>query len=490
MPNDISRRDFLRGMLGATVIVGFDTKLRSWVTAADTLRSDKTLAGDFPEFDGQLVTEGTPLDEAADDYGHIIHRRPTAVLQPGSVRDISKLVRFARRHDINVSARGQGHSTYGQAQVDAGVVVDMSFLSEIHEVTETTAVVDGGVQWIDLLQESLSEGVAPPTLTDYIELSVGGTLTFGGIGSQSFRAGAQVDNVLELQVVTGRGNLVTCSPTHRRGLFNAVRAGLGQFGIIVRAKLRMVDALPNTRFFNALYSDLGQFIADQQTLIHDGRFDTVQGFAMPSGSDGWHYMLETTKNFEPGNEPDDEALFADLAHMPGTRTAVDQTYFEYLNRLGPTSEFLKNIGVWYFPHPWINLFLPSTNTVSFISDVMANLTTADVGEGPVAIYPYNRSSFQTPFLRVPDTPVFFLFALLRNAVPPTPERAQQLVDANRRLFEQAQRVGARRYPVGSVPMEKRDWRLHFRPRWGQFVAAKRAFDPDNILASGQGLFAD
>lgn len=42
---------------------------------------------------------------------------------------------------------------------------------------------------------------------DFIELSIGGTLSLGGIGSQSFRFGPQVDNVLELQVVTGAGDL-------------------------------------------------------------------------------------------------------------------------------------------------------------------------------------------------------------------------------------------------------------------------------------------
>ena len=128
-------------------------------------------------------------------------------------------------------------------------------------------------------------------------------------------------------------------------------------------------------------------------------------------------------------------------------------------------------------------------TFTFVSGTLNDITAADVGDGPVAIYPYNRSNFQTPFLRVPDTPVFFLFALLRNAVPPTPERAEELVHDNRQLFERAQSVGGLRYPVGSVPMEKRDWRLHFKPKWGRFVSAKRKFDRNNILAPGQGLFA-
>ena len=71
----------------------------------------------------------------------------------------------------------------------------------------STDKVDAGVRWIELLQATVPQGKSPPTLTDFIELSIGGTLSVGGIGGQAFRWGLQVDNVLELEVITGRGEL-------------------------------------------------------------------------------------------------------------------------------------------------------------------------------------------------------------------------------------------------------------------------------------------
>ncbi len=50
------------------------------------------------------------------------------------------------------------------------------------------------------------EYVKPPVFTDYIELSIGGTLSLGGIGGTSYRYGVQVDNVLSLEVVTVMGS--------------------------------------------------------------------------------------------------------------------------------------------------------------------------------------------------------------------------------------------------------------------------------------------
>jgi cytokinin dehydrogenase len=249
-----------------------------------------------------------------------------------------------------------------------------------------------------------------------------------------------------------------------------------------------VPALPSTRYYKAIYDDLSVFLADLLFLIHDGRFDTVQGFVNALEGGGWNYTLETTKNFAPGHEPDDAALLAGLHFLPGQQTSEDIPYFDYLNRLGPTVEFLKQIGVWSFPHPWVDLLIPTSQAASFIGGTLAALDPADMGQGPVIVYPYLGNHFTAPNFRVPAGETFFLFGLLRTAVPPTPERSAELVAANRNLFEQARAVGGFFYPIDSVPMSPEDWRRQFGPRWPQFFAAKQAFDPDALLAPGQGIF--
>jgi FAD/FMN-containing dehydrogenase len=483
----MSRRNLLRGALAAVAVLGFDPKLRSWATAAELAGGDK-LAGGFPHFDGQFLVDDASRTAAADDYGHFIHRRPRAVLRPGSIADVANLIAFAKEHDIQVAARGQGHSTLGQAQVAAGVVIDMSSLAAIHEVNAGSALVDGGVTWSELLARTIPLGLAPPTLNDYLDLSIGGTLSVGGVGSQAFRQGPQVDNVLELTVVTGRGEVVTCSPTRRRPLFDAVRSGLGQFGVIVRARVRLMPVLPKTRYYQLPYTDLHVFLGDLLAAIQDGRFDTVQGFAAPVASGGWSYSMEVTKGFTPGSEPDDASVLAGLHFTAGQQTSQDLAYFDYLNRLAPTVALLKQLGVWFFPHPWVDLLVPTARAESFIGGTLTALDPADLGQGPVLVYPYRRDVFKAPNFRVPEGDTFFLFGLLRTAIPPTPERSAELVAANRALFEQARAVGGFFYPVDSVPMSRADWRRHFGPRWPQFVAAKEAFDPEALLAPGQGIF--
>ena len=50
--------------------------------------------------------------------------------------------------------------------------------------------------------------LTPPVNVDGAYLSVGGTISTGGFGGTSAHEGFQVDHVLELQVVTGDGQLI------------------------------------------------------------------------------------------------------------------------------------------------------------------------------------------------------------------------------------------------------------------------------------------
>ena len=130
--------------------------------------------------------------------------------------------------------------------------------------------VGAGMLWRTVLQATTAKGLTPPVLTGYLGLSVGGTLSVGGVGGTTYRYGAQVDNVLQLQVVTGEGQLQTCSASQQPDLFEAALAGQGQCGIIVKATLRLVPAETNTRTFLLFYPDVPTMLADERLLIADG----------------------------------------------------------------------------------------------------------------------------------------------------------------------------------------------------------------------------
>lgn len=109
--------------------------------------------------------------------------------------------------DLTVAARGHGHSLQGQSQTHGGVVINMESLQEpfmeVHSAELPYVDVSGGELWINILHETLKHGLSPKSWTDYLHLTVGGTLSNAGISGQAFLHGPQINNVYQLEVVTG-----------------------------------------------------------------------------------------------------------------------------------------------------------------------------------------------------------------------------------------------------------------------------------------------
>jgi len=476
------RAAILRGVSPELLAVGYDEAGRRWVTAADTsLKFDP-----LPPLHGVVVAATGRT--GGDDFGHVVSSPPSAVLRPGSPEDVATIVRYARRHRLHVAPRGTAHTVFGQSQVAGGVQIDMTPLGSVRVVDDDLADVEAGATWGAVLRGALAMGRTPPVLTDYLELSVGGTLAVGGVGGTSWRHGAQVDNVEEIDVVTGEGQIISCSTTRHPELFDAVLAGQGQCGIIVGVRLRLVKAHSNARVFDLVYPDVPSLTADLRRLMEEGRFHYLVGIFLP-GPTGWVPILEAVSFYDPPAAPDSDSLLDGLRFVPGTQQVLDQSYFEYANRVVVQLGDLDAVGLLSAPHPWIDLFVPGSAADEFLIGVLEALTPADVGRSfPVLLYPFKRSQFRRPMLRVPDDDEeFFLFDILRAATPGATDMAGMLAD-NRRLFEQNRELGGRHYPISAVGLSHKDWRQHFEPHWGLLQGAKRRFDPDNVLTPGPGIF--
>ncbi|KAL3592905.1 hypothetical protein D5086_011545 [Populus alba] len=414
---------------------------------------------------GQLSVDPFDVETASLDFGLISRSEPMAVLHPGSADDIARLVQAAylSSQGFTVSARGHGHSINGQAQTSNGVVIEMSGGSRGSRlglgnlakpqvaVKEMHVDVWGGELWIDVLRSTLEHGLAPKSWTDYLYLSVGGTLSNGGISGQAFNHGPQISNVYELDVVTGKGELMTCSEEKNSKLFHAVLGGLGQFGIITRARIALEPAPQRVRWIRVLYSNFSTFTGDQEYLIsmHGKpstlKFDYVEGFVIVDeglinnwrssffsprnpvkissvgANGGVLYCLEITKNYDEsaGDAIDQEveALMKNLNFIPSTVFTTDLPYIDFLDRVHRAELKLRAKGLWEVPHPWLNLFVPRSRIADLDRGVFKGILGNNKTSGPILIYPMNKNKWdQRSSVVTPDEDVFYLVALLRSAL--------------------------------------------------------------------------
>lgn len=502
--------------------------------------------------DGQLSVDPSDVQSASHDFGMMSPSEPLAVLHPASAEDVARLVKaaYGSAHGFTVSARGHGHSINGQAQTGKnGVVIDMSHSRELSRslgavtadvedvndkltiVSEKLRYVDvwGGELWIDVLKSTLEYGLAPKSWTDYLYLSVGGTLSNAGISGQAFNHGPQISNVFELDVVTGKGNMLTCSEEQNSELFHAVLGGLGQFGIITRARIALEPAPQRVRWIRVLYSNFTAFTEDQEYLIslhgeEDGKkFDYVEGFVIvdeglvnnwrssffsprnpvkissldggaTANNGGVLYCLEITKNYHDSTsdtiDQEVEKLLKKLDFIPASVFTTDLPYVDFLDRVHKAELKLRSKGLWDVPHPWLNLFVPKSKIAEFDEGVFKGIL-GNKTSGPILIYPMNKNKWDNRTSVVtPKEDVFYLVALLRSALEGTDESQtlDYLTNQNRQIlkFCKDSNINVKQYLPHYSTQE--EWKDHFGDKWNSFDRMKMEFDPKHILATGQRIF--
>jgi cytokinin dehydrogenase len=494
---ELSRRSVLKGIAAGVTVVGWSALDRSWIPAGARAASR---AAPVPRLDGTLEMSPAALAAFSGDFGRLVTGTPTAVLRPGSVKDIAKMVKYARRNGLTIAMNGQSgtdgelesHSNFGQALVPGGIAIDARGLSTIHRLAGNCADVDAGVTWAELTDAAAAIGRTPPMLTDFVHLSIGGTLSVGGTGGTMQKVGAQVDTVQSLEVVTGEGKHVECSRRKNAALFDAVLAGAGQCAIIVRAKLALVPAQTQALVFNLFYDDLATYLADQLTVLADGRFSYQEGQIVRRPDDtGWRYMLEAASYFTPPAVPDQGALLAGLSDNRSEAVIATVPYPDWVRRVDPAVVALKAGGFWAQPHAWVSLFVPASRAAEFATFVTSQLTPPDLGAGLAIYFPFATNRLTRPLLVVPrGEPAAFQLSLLRFPFPfPGQPSNEAMLAQNRAFFDKAVELGGTRYIIGAVPnMTPADWQRHYGPVFPAFQAAKARFDPDGVLTPGQHIF--
>ena len=455
----------------------------------------KNLAGDLrPLVAGEVLDDGAARSKVSSDFGRMITRVPGVVVRPASAQDVAAVVRYARKNSVPLATRGEAHTQSGQATVSDGILIDLTSLDRIHSIDPRELVADceAGVKWETLVRQSVPMGLVPPVLTNNLGVTIGGTLSVAGLGVASFRFGAQGDNVLELEAVTGTGDIVVASEKGGRAVFDALRSTFGQLGVITRAHLRLRRCKPRTRTYFLLYDDLGALMRDAGLAIEQDRVDYIeatcspcpQGFkSTPSGKEAfaaWFFPLQLTVEFDPQSPPVDAPILQGLA--PYRRTHVDdQDLLGFAGRLEPLFALWKRSGNWGMAHPWTETIIPWGAAQPLIGQILANLPPTALGGGHVLLWPCRGTVSHIPFFMYPPTPLVMGFGILPGVPPDLVAQAKGLLN---RVSDLSMAAGARRYLSGFIEFDRPRWKQHFGPRWDELCRLKTTYDPDGILNPG------
>ncbi|NLT55730.1 MAG: FAD-binding oxidoreductase [Actinomycetales bacterium] len=142
------------------------------------------------------------------------------------------------------------------------------------DVGNRTADVQGMCTYEQLVAVTLRKGLMPTVVPQLKTITLGGAVTGLGIESTSFRLGLPHESVLELDVLTGSGELVTARPDgEHTDLFRGFPNSYGTLGYAVRLRVLLEPVSPYVALRNIRFHDLDDLNAAVVTIVDEGGWD-------------------------------------------------------------------------------------------------------------------------------------------------------------------------------------------------------------------------
>jgi FAD/FMN-containing dehydrogenase len=186
--------------------------------------------------------------------------------------------------------------------------LDVSGLAGVISIdTEAgTADVQGMCTYEDLVDETLVRGFIPYVVPQLRTITLGGAVSGLGIESTSFRNGLPHESVVEMDIFTGAGEVVTTRPGD--DLFDTFPNSYGSLGYATRLRIRLEKVPAFVEVRHVRFDDAGLLSKTIADIVahreHEGvRVDGLDGTAFQPGE--YYLTLATWSEGPPGGRPSD-----------------------------------------------------------------------------------------------------------------------------------------------------------------------------------------
>lgn len=178
-----------------------------------------------------------------------LHKVPEVVVIVSIAKQVSEVVRVARKYDVNLYPRGSGTSiSGGPIPTEGGIVLELSRLNKILEIdTENKiAIVEPGVIAAVLDAEVAKKGLFyPPDPGSLSVATIGGCVAEGAGGLRGLKYGTTKNYVIGLEVVLPNSDVVQTGSFSLRGapgfdLTHLFVCSEGTLGIITKIMLKLI----------------------------------------------------------------------------------------------------------------------------------------------------------------------------------------------------------------------------------------------------------
>ncbi|PIP36889.1 MAG: 2-hydroxy-acid oxidase, partial [Desulfobacterales bacterium CG23_combo_of_CG06-09_8_20_14_all_52_9] len=186
------------------------------------------------------------LDLHSADQSFHTPKRPDAVIWPVNRDEVCRVLAFADKHRIPVTAWGAGTSMEGNPiPVHGGLVVDFCRMNRILDIREADfqADVEPGVIYQDLNEKLKFRGLFFPP-DPGARATIGGMIANNASGPHTIRYGATKDCILQVAVALANGELIKMGTRASKtssgyDLLHLFVGSEGTLGLVVEATVRL-----------------------------------------------------------------------------------------------------------------------------------------------------------------------------------------------------------------------------------------------------------
>lgn len=125
--------------------------------------------------------------------------------------------------------------------------IDISDLNNILQIdsVKQICIAESGVTFVDLVKETLKYGLVPIIVPESKTITIGGAVAGGSLESMSYKYSSFHDTCLEYEVITAKGDVLTCTPENENSLiFQMMLSTFGTLGIISKLTFKLIPAKP------------------------------------------------------------------------------------------------------------------------------------------------------------------------------------------------------------------------------------------------------
>ncbi len=246
---------------------------------------DKEIIKKIEEIVGPDRYSTSPVELVSYGADSSIHfAKPDVVVQVGSAREVSEVLKVANQHKVPVIPRGAGSALCGQAvPIFGGIILDFQRMNKIKEVhhSDLYCVVEPGVVYKKLNDHlAPNKFFFPPAPGSGDIATIGGMVISNASGVNAVKYGATRDYVLGLEIVLPTGEIIhsgtrTLKNASGYQLDRLMVASEGTLGVITEITLKIVPLPQHKGLVMAVFDDIertGQAVADiiAQPLIPAG----------------------------------------------------------------------------------------------------------------------------------------------------------------------------------------------------------------------------